>query len=203
MDNALLEYLLYSQGSVPYLLAFLMLVACGIGLPIPEDIILFTMGLLAYYGLVDVKTSIFVCLLGVLIGDSIIYFIGRKFGVKLARKGIFAKLLHPERMDRVKKMFHRWGNKVILAARFMPGLRAPTYFSAGTLHLPFRVFIFYDGLAALVSVPLLVGVVYYFGDHVDHVIKVARRVQGGIALLIGTLIALFVLKHFVLKKREK
>ena len=41
-------------------------------------------------------------------------------------------------------------------ARFMPGLRAPIYFTAGTVGVKFHTFLFYDGLAALVSVPAIV-----------------------------------------------
>lgn len=205
--DAILEFLLYSPGPVPYIAAFSMLMACGLGLPIPEDITLFSMGLLAYYGVVDIRISTFVCLVGVLLGDSIIYFIGRHYGVRLARKGIFAKVLPPERMERTKFLFHRMGNKVIFAARFMPGLRAPTYFSAGTLHLPFRVFLFYDGVAALLSVPLLIGVVYVFGDQVDHVIQIVRKVQNGIVFLLVAIVLAFIAKHYITKhasaKRER
>lgn len=200
--DTLLETLIYAQGPLSYGIAFGVLLLCGLGLPIPEDITLFTMGLLSYYGLADLKLSIIVCLAGVLIGDCLIYYFGKRFGVRLLKKKFFMKMLPPERMERVRSLFHRLGNKVIFAARFMPGLRAPAYFSAGTLNLPFKVFLFYDGLAAILSVPLLTGAAYYFGDQVDYVIQVARRVQHGIAFLILGIILVFVLKHFLFKKRK-
>jgi membrane protein DedA with SNARE-associated domain len=62
--------------------------------------------------------------------------------------------------------------------------------------MPFRVFIFYDGMAALLSVPLLCGAIYYFGNHVDRVIKIARSVQNGIVFLIIGVVALLVIKHY-------
>jgi membrane protein DedA with SNARE-associated domain len=200
--ESLIEFLLYSQGPVPYIVAFSVLVACGIGLPIPEDITLFAMGLISYYGLTDIRISIAVCLVGVLLGDSVIYFIGHHYGSRMAKRGIFAKLLPPDRMKRTRELYHKYGNKLIFVARFMPGLRAPAYFSAGTFHLPYKVFIFYDGMAALLSVPLLVGAVYYFGDHVDHVIQVARKVQNGIVFLVLGLVLIFVIKHYVMQKRS-
>lgn len=196
------EFLLYTPDIVPYFIAFGVLLACGIGLPIPEDLTLFTMGYLSYNGIVDIKISIAVCFLGVMLGDAIIFAIGHHYGSKLLRRGIFAKLLPPDRMKKTQKLFHRWGNKLIFAARFMPGLRAPTYFSAGALHLPFRVFVFYDGLAALLSVPLLTGVTYLFGEHIDWVINLARQAQYGVALLIAGLVAIFVLKHYISKRRR-
>ncbi len=195
--ETLLEFLIYLQGPVTYLVAFGVLLACGLGVPIPEDITLFTMGILSYYGLTDLKTSIVVCLVGVLVGDSITFWVGRKYGTRLVKKGFLAKLFPPQRLSKTKDLFHKWGNKLIFAARFMPGLRAPAYFSAGTLNLPFRVFFFYDGLASILSVPLLVGAVYYFGDHLDRVIKIARSVQHGIAFTIATVILALVAKHYL------
>ena len=73
---------------------------------------------------------------------------------------------------------------MIFAARFMPGLRAPIFFSAGTLHLPYRVFLFYDGGAALISVPLIIGSVYYFGDELDRVVRVIQRVEHSLAIVL-------------------
>lgn len=196
------EFLLYTPEIVPYLVAFAVLLACGLGLPLPEDITLFTMGYLAYNGIVDFKASVVVCLVGVLAGDVMIYYFGHHYGAKLAKRGFFAKLLPPERMDKTRKLFKKLGNKVVFAARFMPGLRAPTYFSAGTLGMPFRVFLFYDGVAALISVPMLVSVVYYFGDQVDRVIKIAREVQHGVVFLIIGIVALFLVKRRILHRRK-
>lgn len=199
----LFEFILYKPAEFPYIAAFTMLVACGLGLPMPEDITLFLMGFAAYRGIADFKISVIVCLFGVLFGDSVIYWVGHKYGMRLTSKGILAKILPPDRMGRTREMFHRLGNKVIFAARFMPGLRAPTYFSAGALHLPFKVFIFYDGLAALLSVPLLIGVTYFFGEHIDKAIGIARRVQNGVVLLIVGIIAVFVVKHYVSKRLDR
>ncbi|MGE4232489.1 MAG: DedA family protein [Bacteriovoracia bacterium] len=202
MEN-LVEFLIYLQGPISYIVAFGVLLACGLGFPIPEDITLFAMGLLSYYGLADLKLSIVVCLLGVLIGDITIFYFGKRYGNRILKRPFFARMLPPERIARVKELFHRVGNKLIFAARFMPGLRAPAYFSAGTLHLPFRVFIFYDGLAAILSVPLLTGAAYFFGDHIDNVIQVARKVQHGIFGLILAIILIFVLKSFIFNRKKK
>jgi len=124
MDK-LLEFFLYLQGPYAYLAAFLVLLGCGLGIPIPEDITLFTMGILSYYGLADLWVSIGVCLFGVLFGDSLIYFIGRRYGEALTQKGIFKKLLPPDRLAKTREMFAKKGNSVIFAAGFMPRLRAP------------------------------------------------------------------------------
>lgn len=201
-DNVF-EFLLYQPQWFPYLASFSMLIACGLGLPIPEDLTLFTMGYVSYSGITNFKLSVVVCLFGVLVGDSIIYVIGRQYGLRLARRKFMARFLSPERLEGARANFHKYGNRLIFGARFMPGLRAPTYFFAGTMHLPYRVFIAYDGLAALISVPVFTGATYFFGEQIEHAVAVVRRVQNGIAFLILGIVTLFVIKHYYANRNKK
>jgi len=196
----MLSFMLSFGGFTPYLLIFTILLACGLGVPIPEDITLFVGGMLAYYGAVNVWVMVFVCMAGVLIGDSIIFMLGAKYGREITKKPFFNKFLSPERLETVKQHFHDKGNKVIFAARFMPGLRAPTFFSAATLHLPFRVFFFYDGMAALISVPAIVWTVYHFGALADQVIEIIREIEHDIIFLVIAVICIILGKAH-LKKR--
>jgi membrane protein DedA with SNARE-associated domain len=199
----MLSFMSSFGGFTPYFLLFGVLLACGLGVPIPEDITLFVGGMLAYYDIVNVWMVIFVCMAGVLIGDSTIFLLGAKYGRALTNKRFFHKFLPPERLAIVKEKFHEKGNKVIFAARFMPGLRAPTFFSAGTLHLPFRVFFFYDGAAALISVPTIVWVVYHFGALADQVISIIRHVEHSIIFVVVTLILVAVAKWYFNRQRQQ
>lgn len=198
----MLSFMLTFGGFTPYFLLFGILLACGLGIPIPEDITLFVGGMLAYYGVINVWVTIAVCMAGVLIGDSTIFFLGQKYGPALTDKPFFHKFLSPQRLEIVKEKFHDKGNKVIFAARFMPGLRAPTFFSAGTLHLPFRVFFFYDGMAALISVPTIVWVVYHFGALADQVIDIIRHVEHGIIFVVLAIVIFLVTKWYLSHRKQ-
>lgn len=199
----MVEFLMGFTGITPYLVVFSILLACGLGLPIPEDVTLFAAGLLSYFGNANVFVMIVVSFFGVMIGDSIIFLLGAKFGPQLTRRWIFARILHTERMAEIESRFQRWGNKLIFMARFMPGLRAPVFFSSGTLGLPFRVFFFYDGMAALLSVPAIVYSVYHFGDDIEKVIGVIRSVQNGILLVIAAIIIVVALRWALRRRRQK
>jgi membrane protein DedA with SNARE-associated domain len=72
MDR-LLAILMGLTSPWTYLLVFGILLACGLGLPIPEDITLFAAGLISYYGLAHVWWMIVVSLVGVMMGDTIIF----------------------------------------------------------------------------------------------------------------------------------
>src|SRR4051812_20444080 len=120
--DSLVDFLLNFHGYTPYMVVLGILLLCGLGLPIPEDITLFAGGLLAYYGVTKVWAMMAISLFGVLAGDSIIFFLGAKYGRKLTKKWIFHKLLPDDRLDAVKVKFRKKGNRLIFAARFMPGL---------------------------------------------------------------------------------
>lgn len=140
--NSLFDFFQNFTGPTPYVLVFLLLLACGFGFPMPEDIILFAAGMMSYYKSADVRIMIPVCFFGVLIGDSAVFTMGSVFGRKI-RRHPFVQRIVPHRRQRIMRhKLHAQGNKVIFAARFMPGLRTPIFFTAGTLHLPFRVFFF-------------------------------------------------------------
>ena len=201
MDR-LIDLFLGFYGPMPYVVVFLVLFGCGVGVPIPEDITLIAAGVISYYGVANVNLMVLVTFLGILVGDCIIFWLGAHYGRKLTKRWFFKRVLTPERMEQVKGKFHHWGNRLIFIARFMPGFRAPVYFSAGTLHLPFRVFIFYDGLAALVSAPVIVYTVFFFGDQVDLVVKRIQKVESGILIMIGVAAVIVGLKFFLSRRKR-
>jgi membrane protein DedA with SNARE-associated domain len=145
---------------------FTLLVACGLGLPLPEDIALITGGFLAAmgppHGVGSVWFMMVVGLLGIVVGDSIIFKAGHDYGDALLHTRL-GKHIPEKRVEKVRALFVRHGSKMIMVARFLPGIRAVTYFVAGTSGVRYWVFLTYDGLAALISAPLWVWLGYWMG----------------------------------------
>jgi membrane protein DedA with SNARE-associated domain len=158
---------------------------------------------MAYYRAADVWAMLGICFCGVLLGDTTVYTIGAVYGRRLRKTAFVKRILPPARMRIVRRRLHEQGNKVIFLARFMPGLRTPVFFTSGTLHLPVRVFLFYDGLAALISVPTIVYATFFFGDHVDRVIRVVKRIQFGVVGTIILIVAVLALKSWWGHKKER
>ena len=186
-----------------YLLVFGILLACGLGLPIPEDVTLFASGLASYYGKTDVHFMVLLAFVGVMIGDGFVFSMGRFFGQRLLDTRFFRKIITHEREAFAREKIGVHGNKLIFAARFMPGLRTPVFFTSGLLNLPYRTFVLFDGFAALISVPAIVYTTWYFGDQVDRVIQVVRGIENGVAILIFGIIGFFVLKWYLQKRSQK
>jgi len=169
-------------GGVSYVVVTTLLVLCGLGIPIPEDIILVAGGYVAAGAGHHVAPMILAGLLGILAGDSLIFGIGRRFGIAMAERTFLRRYLTVERIAHVDVLFRRHGPKILLAARFTPGVRAVTYFTAGAIRVPFWKFLAFDGLAALVSAPLWV----FLGHRYGHsIVEEAKRLQGYVLLAVA------------------
>ena len=178
MDILLKSLLLGSHGAMAYLSIFAVLVACGLGVPLPEDISLILGGFLVFKGAANLWGMVATGFLGILVGDSLIYLAGRRVGRQLRTgHGWLARVVTPARRVQVEGLFARHGEKIVIAARFMPGVRAVTYFTAGSAGMPYPRFICFDGLAALLSAPLFVFLGYRFGRHLQQVIELMKRYQ--------------------------
>jgi membrane protein DedA with SNARE-associated domain len=172
------------------------LLLCGLGLPIPEDISLISAGYLAHLGTVDLHTVFLVCFAAVLGGDTMAFTMGRLFGTRLLATRFGHRYFTPRRQLRVRAYFRKYGSKVVFIARFLPGLRFSIFLSAGMLHVRPYVFIVYDAMAALLSVPALVYLAWFFGDNIDYVIKWARRSEYGILILVAIAVLFIAIKMY-------
>ncbi len=90
-------------------------------------------------------------------------------------------------------MFHRHGQKIVMIARFLPGVRAVTYFTAGSAGMSFTRFIFFDGLAALASAPLFVWLGYHFGGELELLTDKLKDGQTAVLVALGVAIVGYLL----------
>ena len=125
---------------------------------------------------------IFTGLAGILIGDTIIFRAGQTYGERLLDTRI-GRHIPGERVQRTIHLFEKHGPKFIMAARFVPGLRAVTYFVAGTTGVPYWKFILYDGIAACVSAPAWVMLGWWARKHNMYHRAVAVSFRAELALL--------------------
>jgi membrane protein DedA with SNARE-associated domain len=154
----------------PYLTTFGALVAAGVGVPIPEELPVVLSGAWAAHPDVVEKYGAFrwlilpVCILGVVIADGLLYGVGRKFGTRLLETRFFARLVPPAKRTEIEENFHKHGVKVLLFARFLPGIRSPIFIMAGVMRLPLSRFLLADGIYAIPGVSMLFFLSWWFGD---------------------------------------
>jgi membrane protein DedA with SNARE-associated domain len=173
-----------------YLGIFLFIASTGCGMPIPEEAAIVVAGVLSAQGHLHWGLAFVACLAGAIVGDSLMYAIGYRWGHRIfTMHPRFAKLFAAENEEQVQQAIQGHGLKVMLLARFLVGVRAPVYVMTGVMRMPYRRFFIFD----LISATLVVGVVfwlsYVFGDNVrewvGHVEFTATLIVLAVLAVIG------------------
>tara|TARA_Y100000588_G_scaffold372081_1_gene444203 strand:- start:2283 stop:2888 length:606 start_codon:yes stop_codon:yes gene_type:complete len=197
------SFFIHYISEFTYFGIFLVLLLCGLGLPLPEDIIIFTSGYLSYIGTTKPITALFVNLIGILAGDLIIYGIGYYYGEQIFKFRFLKKIATEERLKKSKHFFTIHGKKAVFFGRFLMGLRAPLFLVAGITKFPFKTFIIMDLTAAIISVPLLFSLSFYFGSQIEYALDILSSLQK-IIFFVGFIIIFYIFwKGFKFMKREK
>lgn len=182
--DTLIQTLRGMDGHTASAALLFVLLLCGLGLPVPEDIILITAGLLASMGKFPLWWAILAGMIGVLSGDSMLFFLGRRYGEGVFAWRPIARMLSPEKLADAKVRVQRNAHFICFIARFLPGLRSPIYLTAGALGIPPRVYITQDLFAATISVPLWVVLGWYFGAEIEQALLLARDFQRSMLVMV-------------------
>jgi membrane protein DedA with SNARE-associated domain len=177
---------------------FLVLLATGLGVPIPEELPIVIAAMMARWEVMHWWGALLSCLGGVLAGDMLLYTLGRHFGRRILQWPPARRILTPEREARVMHAYHRHGLKFVVMARLIMGLRAAAFLTAGLVRVPFPRFLLVDVTAVLVSVPISFGVAYAIADSVVVALARVREMQlwiAGVVLLVAVAWGLVLLRR--------
>lgn len=151
-----------------YIAPFTVLLLCGVGLPLPEEVTLIGSGLLLHRGQVEFLEITLTCSVAILLGDSIPFWLGRRYGMGALQHRLVRRVLHPERLSKLEQRFREHGNWATFVCRFFAGVRIPGYFLAGTMGMGYGRFLILDGLGVLISVPASIYLGKVFGSSIDE-----------------------------------
>ncbi|RLS79351.1 MAG: DedA family protein [Planctomycetota bacterium] len=190
----------FERGS--YLGIVLFLALTGIGLPIPEEVAIVAAGAASRAQALHWPYALLSCMVGALLGDSLMYGIGRFFGARVLREHPWwSGFLTPEREKTIEDLIKRHGIKAFFVARFLVGLRSPFYLTAGILRVKYRWFLFADFVCATVVIGGFFGLAYLFGDRITVLIQSAERGFTAAAVILAV-VALAVIAFFSFRKRR-
>lgn len=197
-----MEFLISFFTNYGYCAVLFVLIICGFGVPIPEDITLVSGGVISGLGYTNPHIMLIVSMFGVLLGDSTMYWLGRIYGVKILRFRPIRRIITLKRLQMVRSQFDKYGNRVLFTARFLPGLRAPIYMVSGiTRRVSFVRFVFIDFCAAIISVPIWIYLGYFGASNLDWLHAQVKKGQLVIYIIIF-IVALFVIWKWR-KSRQK
>ena len=155
-------------GKLGYLGIALLLVLGGLGLPVPEEAPIILAAVFSKSGRLWWPMALASCLVGVLLGDFLVYGLGYVYGEKVLSLPLTRKFLTKARETQMQGYFHRHGFKILILGRFAVGFRTAAYLTAGILKLPVLRLFLTDLLAASLSTFLMFGLGYVFAHQIQE-----------------------------------
>lgn len=183
-----------------YVALFGVLLAGGLGVSVPEELVLLTAGYLARRGVLSPVPAGIVAWAGVLAGDYLLFRLGRRLGPRVLESPRVARVLTPSRRALVERHFARHAALTIVVARHVAGLRIPVFALAGASRVSRATFLVADGLSALAFVPVVVGAGWVFAGHLE---AVRREVHWIEAALAAAVVAVLVASWAVSRARAR
>jgi membrane-associated protein len=162
------EWLFANYGTFVYLILFLVIfVETGLVLMpfLPGDSLLFTAGLFARLGYLNIAYLFFLLFVAAVVGDNTNYWIGRKIGLKMLQiKWRGKKIVKQEYLDKTHSFYETYGTKTIIMARFVPIVRTFAPFVAGVAEMKYKKFLTFDLLGGLLWIGSLLFAGYFLGE---------------------------------------
>jgi pimeloyl-ACP methyl ester carboxylesterase/membrane protein DedA with SNARE-associated domain len=124
---------------------------------VSEDLTSIGVGVMVAQGRFSYLFGAVSCFLGIFVGDVLLFAAGRWLGRPALRRAPLSWFMSRQAVERSSAWFRRKGLFVVLASRFAPGARLPTYFAAGMLNTRTRWVFAYFLIAGAIWTPLLVG----------------------------------------------
>jgi membrane protein DedA with SNARE-associated domain len=162
---------------------FLVLVAGGVGAPIPEDLTLIAAGIVAHRGAASLLHAVLVGVAGVVCADWLIYLIGRRYGRSIVQKPLAARLFEARRLESVRGAVERRGVRAVFAARFVFGARLVTFLAAGTFGVPPQRFAIAEAAGAVIYVPAMVTLGFLFSERAERIMRDVTHAQHWLELV--------------------
>jgi membrane-associated protein len=173
------DWLFANYGSVIYTVLFLVIfIETGlVAMPfLPGDSLLFTAGLFARTGHLQMSSLLVLLFIAAVLGDNCNYWIGRTAGLKVFNIKIKGRpIVKHEYLVKTHEFFEKHGTKAIIMARFVPFVRTFAPFAAGVAEMNYRRYLTFDviggalWIGSLTTAGYLLGNVQFIRKHIDLV----------------------------------
>jgi undecaprenyl-diphosphatase len=145
-----------------------------IGLVVPGDFILALGGVYAARGKLSLALVVLIGTLAAIVGESIGYWVGRKYGMGVIKRIPLVRRLE-EPLERAQVFFARHGGRTVAIGRFVTAVGAFIPFTAGVAKMPYQRFLMFDIPAIVVWATGISVFGYFFGENLAFVDKVLSR----------------------------
>ncbi len=201
------------MGNLNYGTVFLLMYIEGTVIPVPSELIVSPAAYHAAAGHLDVTLVIIFATLGAVLGSATnyvaAYYLGRPIVYRFANSKLgHLCLLNQEKIQKSEKYFNDHGVIATLTGRLLPGIRQVISVPAGLAKMKFWKFILYTTIGAGIWNCVLAALGWYLHSIVpeeqlnDKILEYNDHIKVVILSLFGLMVACFVIKHFLNKRKQ-
>lgn len=201
------------MGNLNYWTVFLLMYIEGTVIPVPSELIVSPAAYHAAAGHLDVTLVIIVATLGAVLGSATnyvaAYYLGRPIVYRFANSKLgHLCLLNQEKIEKSEKYFNDHGVIATLTGRLLPGIRQVISVPAGLAKMKFWKFLLYTTIGAGIWNYVLAALGWYLHSIVpeeqlnDKILEYNDHIKVVILSLFGLMVAYFVIKHFLNKRKQ-
>jgi membrane-associated protein len=173
---------------VGYPLLFALIAVETMGVPVPGETALFTAGLLAASGDLQIELVVPIAAAGAIVGDNIGFAIGRRLGRRV--------LLAPGPLERHRRrvvelgepFFERHGAKAVFLGRWITGLRITSAWLAGVNRMAWATFLFWNALGGVCWAASVALAAYFLGRGAERVLNLAGLGGAGVVVVAAAVV---------------
>jgi membrane protein DedA with SNARE-associated domain len=160
------------------------------GVPVPGETILVLGAVYAGTGRLSVVAVALTGFIAAVLGDNIGFAIGHFGGRPLIERYGRYVLITPKRLATATDFFERHGAKVVVAARFIEGLRQANGIIAGVAGMHWARFLIFNAIGAALWVAVWTTIGYVSGSHINTIYSAATRSEVYLAIAVGAILML-------------
>ena len=180
------------------------LMALGIILlPVPEETLMVTAGILISQGKLEALPTMLAAYLGSMCGITGSYLIGRTIGYHLLEKYGSWVGVTTTKIKRAHDWFEHYGKWTLVIGYFIPGVRHLTGICAGTSYLEYPIFALFAYFGAIFWVSTFLSIGYFFGDYWTSLYVYALSIADEIILGALAVVGLLLLWRLVRKNKSE
>ncbi|MBI1948197.1 MAG: DedA family protein [Deltaproteobacteria bacterium] len=136
--------------------------------PVPGDAVSIAGGVLVAQGVIGVPAALLATTVGSVIGSVVMYYVGLAAGRHPRLRRLLARFFTEERIERVAAGYRKWGRLIIVANRFLPGIRTSFILAAGLFRVPLTDVVVFGAISALAWNTLLIGLGWLVGANLER-----------------------------------
>lgn len=174
------------------LLVFANVLLTQSGVPVPAVPVLVVAGAFVGQGKIALAPLILATVAASLIGDTLWYLAGRRYGYRVLRTLCRITIEPDSCVKQTENIFERWGARSLMVAKYVPGFSTVAPPLAGTMQLGLAPFLAYSAVAAVLWAALPVALGMIFHAEVERALEWLEGMGAGAAVVIAAVVVIYV-----------